>query len=95
MVNRINSIEGLSCIEPKGAFYVFANVKNLFGRTYNGNKLENDKDVANFFLKAAHVAVVPGIAFAYEGYVRFVFAKSLGTIKEGLDRIEKAIGELT
>ncbi|MEG3064384.1 MAG: hypothetical protein RQM89_00235 [Acetomicrobium sp.] len=83
MVNRINSIEGLSCIEPKGAFYVFAYVKDLFGRTYVGKKLESDKDVANFFLKAAHVAVVPGIAFAYEGYVRFVFAKSLEVINEG------------
>lgn len=95
MVNRINSIEGLSCIEPKGAFYVFAKVKDLFGRTYEGKKLESDKDVANFFLKVAHVAVVPGIAFAYEGYVRFVFAKSLEVIKEGLDRIEEAISELT
>lgn len=94
MVNRINSIEGLSCIEPKGAFYVFAQVKDLFGRAYEGKKLESDKDVANFFLKAAHVAVVPGIAFAYEGYVRFVFAKSLEVIKEGLDRIERAISTL-
>lgn len=91
IVNRINSINGLSCIDPDGAFYIFANVKKLIGKTFGGERIKNDKDVAKFFLNVAHVAVVPGIAFGYEGYVRFVFAKSLDTIKEGLDRIEKAI----
>ncbi|MDD3768863.1 MAG: aminotransferase class I/II-fold pyridoxal phosphate-dependent enzyme, partial [Aminobacterium colombiense] len=84
-------INGLSCIDPDGAFYIFANVKKLIGKTFGRERIKNDKDVAKFFLNVAHVAVVPGVAFGYEGYVRFVFAKSLDTIKEGLDRIEKAI----
>ncbi|MEA4877648.1 MULTISPECIES: pyridoxal phosphate-dependent aminotransferase [Bacteria] len=94
IVSRINSIEGLSCVNPDGAFYIFANVKKMFGKCFQGEKIENDRDVAKFFLNAAHVAVVPGVAFGYEGYVRFVFAKSLETIREGLDRIEEAMFHL-
>jgi len=72
-----------------GAFYTFPNVTSLYGKKYNGNIIENEVDVAKFFLKKAHVAVVPGIAFNYSGYVRFVFTRSLEEIKKGLDRIEK------
>ena len=94
MVNRLNKIEGIRCQYPDGAFYTFPNVTALYGKEYNGNIIENDVDVAKFFLEKAHVAVVPGVAFNYSGYIRFVFAKSMEEIKKGLDRIEKAIEEL-
>jgi len=94
MVERLNKIEGISCRYPDGAFYTFPNVTALYGKKYDGNIIRSDVDVAKFFLNKAHVAVVPGLAFNYSGYVRFVFAKSIEEIKEGLDRIEKAIKEL-
>lgn len=94
IVERINSIDKMSCTEPDGAFYAFANVQGLYGAHFRDMIIENDVDVARFFLEAAHVAVVPGVAFEYPGYVRFVFAKSMDVIKEGLDRVEKAIAEL-
>ena len=94
MVKRLNEIEGIKCNYPDGAFYTFPNVTALYGREYNGNIIGSDVDVAKFFLEKAHVAVVPGLAFNYSGYVRFVFAKSMEEIKEGLDRIEKTIKEL-
>ena len=94
MVNRLNEIEGIKCNYPDGAFYTFPNVTDLYDKEYDGNIIRNDMDVAKFFLKKAYVAVVPGVAFNYSGYVRFVFAKSMEEIKEGLDRIEKAIKEL-
>ncbi len=94
MVKRLNEIEGIRCQYPDGAFYTFPNVTALYDKEYDGNIIRNDMDVAKFFLKKAHVAVVPGVAFNYSGYVRFVFAKSMEEIKEGLDRIEKAIKEL-
>jgi len=94
MVKRLNDIEGIRCQYPDGAFYTFPKITNLFGKKYNGKIIINDVDVAKFFLEKAHVAVVPGVAFNYSGYVRFVFAKSMEEIKEGLDRIEKAIKEL-
>lgn len=94
MVSRLNQIDGIKCQYPDGAFYTFPNVTTLYGKKYNGNIIRSDIDVAKFFLNKAHVAVVPGLAFNYSGYVRFVFAKSMEEIKEGLDRIEKAIKEL-
>jgi len=94
MVKRLNGIEGIKCNYPDGAFYTFPNVTALYGKEYSGNIIRNDMDIAKYFLEKAHVAVVPGVAFNYSGYVRFVFAKSIEEIKEGLDRIEVAINEL-
>lgn len=94
MVNRLNQIEGISCMYPDGAFYTFPNITALYGKKYEGNTISSDLDVAKFFLEKAHVAVVPGVAFNYPGYVRFIFAKSIEEIKEGLNRIDKAIKEL-
>ena len=94
MVKRLNEMEGISCQYPDGAFYTFPNVSSLYGKKYNGNIIEKDIDVAKFFLEKAHVAVVPGVAFNYSGYIRFVFAKSIEEIKKGLDRVEKALKEL-
>ncbi|MBA7560577.1 pyridoxal phosphate-dependent aminotransferase [Candidatus Atribacteria bacterium 1244-E10-H5-B2] len=94
MVNRLNGIEGIKCNYPDGAFYTFPNVTALYSKKYDRNIIRSDVDVAKFFLEKAHVAVVPGVAFNYSGYVRFVFAKSMKEIKEGLERIEKAIKEL-
>jgi len=94
MVKRLNNIEGIKCNYPDGAFYTFPNVTALYGKKYNGTTIENDMGVVKYFLEKAHVAVVPGEAFNYSGHVRFVFAKSMEEIKEGLDRIEKAIKEL-
>ncbi|MBA7575010.1 Aspartate aminotransferase [subsurface metagenome] len=94
MVNRLNQIEGIKCQYPDGAFYTFPNVTALYSKKYDKNIIRSDVDVAKFFLEKAHVAVVPGVAFNYPDYVRFVFAKSMEVIKEGLNRIEKAIKEL-
>ncbi len=94
MVQRLNQIEGIKCQYPDGAFYTFPNITALYGRRYEGNIIKDDLDVARFFLEKAHVAVVPGIAFNYPGYVRLVFAKSMEEIEEGLDRMERAIVEL-
>jgi len=91
MVGKINSIPGLCCQKPDGAFYAFANVTGLFGKRWSEGIIENDLDTAAFFLKEAHVAVVPGTAFRRNGYVRFVFANSEADIVNGLDRIADAI----
>lgn len=94
MVQRVNSLDGLSCREPDGAFYVFASTSGLTGRNWEKGILQNDLDVAEFFLEKAHVAVVPGTAFEYPDYVRFVFAKSEDEINQGFDRIAAALKQL-
>ena len=90
-VERVNSIEGVSCKEPKGAFYVFMNIKEQLGRTIQGEKIETSADFAKAFLAKSHVAVVPGSAFGAEGYIRWSYATDLDTICEGLDRLEAFI----
>lgn len=92
MVGLVNAVPGLRCTAPQGAFYLFADVRGLCGRHWSGGVLRNDVDVAEFLLREAHVAVVPGEAFAYGGFVRFVFAKSDDVIREGLARVARAIG---
>ncbi|MDN5049012.1 pyridoxal phosphate-dependent aminotransferase [Aliarcobacter butzleri] len=80
IVKAINEIDGLSCYEPDGAFYVFINIK----------KISNDsmKFCADL-LEQKGVALVPGLAFGMEGYARFSFATSLEVIKEGVKRIKE------
>ncbi len=90
IVKRLNEI-GLKCRTPEGAFYAFPNVEILFGKTLDGKKIASSADVSEFLLGNAHVATVPGSAFGLEGFIRLSFATSMENIKEGLDRIEKAI----
>ena len=91
MVERINSIEGISCKKPNGAFYIFMNVKELLGREMYGQKFETASALCADILDRALVALVPSEGFGIDGYVRLSYATSMETIKEGLDRIEKYI----
>ena len=89
MVERINKIDGVSCVKPQGAFYIMMNIKNIIGRTIDGVVIENADVFAEQFLEKAKVAVVPGKGFGAEGYVRWSYATSMENIDEGLDRLEK------
>lgn len=88
MVQRINEITGVSCIEPKGAFYVMMNIKDLKGRSLAGKIVNDSIEIAEIILEKAQVALVPGIAFGDDDYLRLSYANSLDNIKTGLDRID-------
>ena len=88
MVERINSIDGVSCLEPHGAFYVMMNMKSLIGKELYGHTITGSDDFADLFLEKQLVAVVPGSGFMAEGYVRWSYATSMENIKRGLDRLE-------
>ncbi|WP_352417823.1 pyridoxal phosphate-dependent aminotransferase [Proteiniborus sp.] len=88
MVDKINSIKGLSCRKPIGAFYVMANISNLKGSTINGKTINTSLDLANLLLEVAKVAVVPGSAFGADDFIRLSYATSMKNIEEGLRRIE-------
>lgn len=94
MVERINSIPGLSCKNPQGAFYVFMNISKLFGKKYQGQEIDSSDQFAQILLDAAKVALVPGSGFGADEFVRFSYAVSMPNIEEGLNRIEKFIKEL-
>ncbi len=93
MVERINSIDGISCKKPNGAFYIFMNVKELLGKELYGKKFNRACELCDDMLERALVALVPSEGFGIEGYVRLSYATSMETIKEGLNRIEKYIKE--
>ena len=93
MVERINSINGLSCINPNGAFYVMMNISKIIGKEINGVKINGSDDFANVLLEKANVALVPGSGFGTDIHVRLSYATSLENIKEGLNRIEKFINK--
>lgn len=93
MAERINAIDGVSCLLPQGAFYVMMNISALKGRTIGGKLIETADDFAEVFLDKQLVAVVPGNGFAAPEYVRWSYATSLENIKEGIDRLEKLLSE--
>lgn len=87
IVEGLNSIPGITCKKPKGAFYVFPNVRS-FGRP--------SKQIADFLLEEAGVAVLGGTAFGEygEGYLRLSYANSVENIQKALNRIEDALKKL-
>ncbi len=94
MVNKINSIEGVSCINPEGAFYVMMNISKIFGKKIDGAEIIDSMSFSEQLLDKAKVAVIPGIGFGVDNYVRFSYATSMDNIQKGLDRVEKFISEL-
>lgn len=94
MVNKINSIDGVSCINPEGAFYVMMNISKVFGKKCNGTEIKDSISFSDQLLDKEKVAVIPGIGFGVDNYVRLSYATSMGNIKNGLDRIEKFVKEL-
>ncbi len=93
MANRINSIDGVSCLMPQGAFYIMMNISKLKGKTIKGKLINSADDFAEVFLDKELVAVVPGNGFDAPDYVRWSYATSMENIKEGLDRLERLLSE--
>ncbi|MET0500746.1 MAG: pyridoxal phosphate-dependent aminotransferase [Candidatus Binatia bacterium] len=94
IVERLNAIEGMRCLKPQGAFYVFPNVSAFFGTTAKGKKLAYPCDVADYLLEEAKVAVVPGEDFGSKQHIRFSYATALEDIEKGCNRIAAAVGKL-
>jgi aspartate aminotransferase len=100
IVQGLNALPGVQCVMPRGAFYAFANVSGLSGRktpagSEGGSRaLSGSADVAAFLLEYARVAVVPGVDFGSDAHVRLSYATSADLIREGLTRMEAAIGML-
>ncbi|MGX8795474.1 pyridoxal phosphate-dependent aminotransferase [Fusibacter sp. JL298sf-3] len=87
MVKTIKGIDGISCVEPEGAFYVMIDVSNYFGKTVGGEAIEGSIDFATALLEEMKVAVIPGIAFGVDRFIRLSYATSMANIEEGLKRI--------
>ena len=89
VVNSLNAIDGIKCLKPDGAFYVFPSCKDLIGKKdKNGKKLENDTDFVQSLLENNNVAVVQGSAFGLEGFFRISYATSMKNLEKAMERIK-------
>jgi len=91
IVKRINAIDGVSCSNPDGAFYVMLNIEKLIGRTLGGRVINSADDFSLAFLESGLVAVVSCDGFGCENFLRLTYAASMEAIKEGMDRLERFV----
>ena len=85
VVKSLNSIKGISCLKPSGAFYVFPSCKGLLNKK---TKLKSDTDFVKKLLEKENVAVVQGSAFGLDGYFRISYATSMKNLKKAMNRIK-------
>ena len=93
MVERINSIPGVSCRNPHGAFYVVMNISQLKGKRLGGRTIHTSDDFADVLLEKAGLALVPCSGFGADDFVRWSYATSMENIVEGLNRLETFLAQ--
>jgi len=89
IVRMLNDIPGITCPEPKGAFYAYPSVKELLGTQIRGQRPNSSAQLAELILDKAEVAVVPGEAFGAPGYLRLSYALSDDDLVEGISRLHE------
>jgi len=94
IVSELNSIPGMNCLTPTGAFYAFPNTSKLYGRQTDGSKVSSSSGLALYFLEKANVALVPGNAFGDDKHIRLSYATSMENLEKGVKRIKEAVGGL-
>jgi aspartate/methionine/tyrosine aminotransferase len=93
----LNAIDGVSCPVPDGAFYVFPDVRGLFGRPLGdrGTVVQSSNELAAYLLDEALVSAVPGEAFGVPGFIRFSYALSMDELNEGVQRMQRTLAPTT
>ena len=95
MVKLLRAIPGVTCREPKGAFYAFPDVSAFVGKkTPEGSILDDDVQLCDWLVEIGKVAVVPGSGFGAPGFVRLSYACSMANIQDGVGRLAKSLGTL-
>lgn len=89
IVERVNAMDGVSCIKPEGAFYIMMNVEKQLGRTIHGEAIESSDDFSAALLRHGLVATVPCGSFGAPGFVRWSYATGMENIRKGMDRLEE------
>ncbi len=95
IVEALNNIEGVSCLVPAGSFYVFPNFSSYYGKKYYNKSVTGSVSLADYLLDEALVATVPGAAFGADSFIRISYATSMDVVKEGIQRIAKALSALS
>ncbi len=95
MIRLLNEIQGVKCIMPGGAFYAFPDFSYYLDKNYNGEKINDSFKLCDYILDVARVVSVPGDGFGAPGHIRFSYAVNKDTIRKGVERIIKALSELS
>lgn len=95
LISELNSIPGMSCLTPTGAFYAFPNTSKIYGKSIDNRKISSSSDLALYLLEKAKVALVHGEAFGDDNYIRLSYATSINEIKKGVERIREAVSRLS
>ena len=90
----LTAISGISCYKPQGAFYCFPNVGAYLGKDYKKERITGTSQLTDYLLDEAQVAVVPGVEFGAEGYLRLSYPIAPEVITEGIARIKVALSKL-
>lgn len=93
-VDRLSKIDNISYIEPSGAFYVMINISQLYKKSSDGSVINNSLEFSNLLLEKEKVAVVPGVAFGFDDYIRISYATSMNNIEKGLNKLDNFIRSL-
>ena len=91
ILELLNDIPGIKCAKPNGAFYVFPDFSVYLNRTANNKLLKDTFDISGYILEAVQVVTVPGDGFGATGHIRFSYATNRKIIKEGIDRLRRAL----
>lgn len=94
VMDSLQSIEGMVCPFPKGAFYAFPDVSHFIGKTYKGQTITDDVRLCELLLESHGVACVPGSAFGHEGALRISYACDLKTLEKGMVHFETFFSEI-
>lgn len=94
MADKLSKVKGISFIKPMGAFYIMVNISSYFDKEINGAKIKSSLDFSKILLEEEKVAVIPGIAFGLDNYIRLSYATSKEIINDGIDRIERFLNKL-
>ncbi|HPQ08351.1 MAG TPA: pyridoxal phosphate-dependent aminotransferase [Bacteroidia bacterium] len=94
VLNHLKDIKGIRANNPDGAFYVFADVTNLFGKRYKDKVIQSGTDLCFYLLDEARVSLVPGAAFGNDNYIRISYATSEELLEKAMNQIKSAIEKL-
>lgn len=95
MYARLSVMPGITCDRPDGAFYLMPDITSYYGKSCNGKTIHDSRDMADYLLDEAGVAVAPGDSFHAPGFLRLSYSNSMENLSKALDRMEKALGNLT
>ena len=94
MIQRLQSMPGISCPVPQGAFYAFPRIAATYDQQYNGQVVDGSLTFCRLLLEHERVAAVPGIAFGDDAHMRLSYATSMAQIEEALNRLERFLSHL-